>query len=486
MDWKKATLTATSALLLSSLFVTTHVHANSFAQRDIVLNGSILAQPDAMTASDGSTMTTFMPIWYVGQALTAAGFTQFWNGLTRTWSITTPSSANFSNLQLGYGNSTIAVNGVAVKRVPMYVVKDPVAGADGQPTVYMPIWYVQQILKDAGVQTAWNGQSWSITTAWQSPASPSGIVLSGFVTDYGNSNGSLMDYEQHPVLNQIISFSDDVAANGTVTGGLDALAEQYAQSTHQPLYLTVSDINATTGNFDGLIAQQILNNAGVQMRLIQNLAQLIQNTPYAGINLDFELFPEKDRAPFSQFLLNLSVKLHAIGKKLSVDVPGMTSPYSPYDYGAIGAVSDQVVVMAYDYSYPGTPAGPIAPLGWVKQVLAYATGQIASGKILLGIPVYGYDWSNGSTLGLSLSQVDSLIASDHITTKWDATDEVPYFTYTQNSVTHTVYYENAQSTNDELALMAQYHLAGASIWRIGIEDSGIWSAMQQFAAKPAP
>lgn len=481
MDWKKTTGTVISTLVVMTTLLSASADASTFTQKDIALNGSILSQPDAMVASDGSDETTFMPIWYIGQALTAAGFTQSWNGQTRTWSLSTTSNAgNFSNLQVGSGSAAISVNGVIVKRVQMYVEKDPAAGQNGQATVYMPIYYIQQILNDAGILSSWNGQTWSITSNFATTSSSTYPIILGFVTDYGKSTSSLADYEQHTELTQMNTFTGLISGNGSVSGNLFAQAETYAQGMNQPAYLTVANINAQTGNIDGNMVNQVLSNATDTDKLIQNLVNLIKNTSFTGINIDFEQFAISDRSAFSAFLLNLSAKLHAVGKKLSVDVPAVTNADSAYDYGAIGAVSDEVIVMAYDYSYPGTPAGPIAPIDWVNQVLSYTTSQIPANKILLGIPAYGYDWSNGQAQALSLTQVDSLISTDHITPDWDATNDVPYFTYIKNGVTHTVYYENTQNTNDELALVQQYHLAGIAIWRIGLEDTNYWTAVQQF------
>lgn len=479
MGWKKTACTIISSLVVVTTLLSTSADASTFTQKNIDLNGSILSRPDAIVASDGSNETTFMPIWYIGKALTAAGFTQSWNGQTRTWSLSTSGTTNFSNLQVGSGSAAISVNGVIVKRARMYVEKDPVAGWNGQATVYLPIYYIQQILNDAGISSTWNGQTWSMTTNSATTSISTSPIILGFVTDYGNDTNSLEDYEQNPELNQMNTFTGLISGNGSVSGNLFAQAEVYAKGMNQPAYLTVADINAQTGNIDGNLVNQVLSNTSYTDNLIQNLVNLVKNTSFTGINIDFEQFAISDRSAFSEFLLNLSAKLHAVGKKLSVDVPAVTNAESAYDYGTIGAVSDEVIVMAYDYSYPGTPAGPIAPIGWVSQVLSYATSQIPASKLLLGIPAYGYDWSKGQAQALSLTQIDSIISTYNITPNWDATDEVPYFNYTENGVNNTVYYENAQSTGDELTLVQEYHLAGIAIWRIGLEDSSFWSAIQQ-------
>ena len=49
-----------------------------------------------------------------------------------------------------------------------YVKKDPVSGVH---TTYMPIWYVMQTLKEAGIQSTWNGKTWTMSTNGTVPSS---------------------------------------------------------------------------------------------------------------------------------------------------------------------------------------------------------------------------------------------------------------------------------------------------------------------------
>ncbi|GMA62634.1 glycosyl hydrolase family 18 protein [Alicyclobacillus fastidiosus] len=383
---------------------------------------------------------------------------------------------NFSSISVGSGDAEIVVNGETIKKVNTYVGVDPASGSNAQPTVYMPIYYIEQVLQAMGIDSSWNGHTWSITTG--TSTSQSSPTVLGFVTDYGTGQ-SLADAEDHSEVNEISTFTDSITSDGGVTGELDSAAEAYG-STHQiPTYVTVTNISATTGNFDADTLSQILNSPSETSTLVQNLTRLVSGTSYAGVNIDFEMLPTTERASFTQFLTELSNQLHNVGKKLSVDLPAVTNSSSAYDYAGIGAVSDQVILMAYDYSYPGGPAGPIAPIGWVSQVTEYATSLIPSDKILLGIPEYGYDWSGGTTTALTLDQVQNLISTYNITPSWDSTDEVPYFSYSENGVEHTVYYENETSTADELSVVKQYALQGIAIWRLGLENSAVWTPIQQ-------
>ena len=49
--------------------------------------------------------------------------------------------------------------------------------------------------------------------------------------------------------------------------------------------------------------------------------------------------------------------------------------------------------MTYEWGYTYSEPMPIAPLNWVRRVLAYAVQEIPPAKINLGIPNYAYDWT---------------------------------------------------------------------------------------------
>ncbi|EPZ42201.1 glycosyl hydrolase family 18 protein [Alicyclobacillus acidoterrestris] len=462
-------------LAVSALAFPTDAIASSSLQKTVKVNGTVLSRPYGVVTSDGSQQTTFMPIWYVGKALEAAGFTQSWDGKSHTWTLTTATDGDFSEIPVGSGSASIVINGKLVKKVNTVVKKDPAAGANAQPTVYMPIYYIEQIFQAAGIQTSWNGVTWSITSGATNP------VVFGFVTNYGGSTDSLTDLEANPIVTEFSTFTHSITASGGLEGTRFTQAGTYAQQNGLAAYITVTNMNSTTGDFDGTLATQILSDATKRQALLNNMVSLVQGTPFAGINIDFEMLPTSSRSLFSSFITDLANALHAAGKQLSVDVPAVTNASSAYNYATIGTASDEVMVMAYDYSYPGGPAGAIAPVGWVQQVMSYTTTQIPPDKVLLGLPVYGYDWANGQTTALTLTQVNKLISENNITPKWDSQAEEPYFTYTASGATHTVYYENAQSIEDKLQLAKQDNLRGVALWRIGLEDNEVWAPLQQYA-----
>ncbi len=82
---------------------------------------------------------------------------------------------------------------------------------------------------------------------------------------------------------------------------------------------------------------------------------------YRGLMVDFEAFPKKGQAGFLSLLNELSTQLHAKGMKLYVSVP---SHNDEWNYAAVAAASDGVVLMNYDEHYGGGTPGPVASQDW--------------------------------------------------------------------------------------------------------------------------
>jgi hypothetical protein len=117
-------------------------------------------------------------------------------------------------------------------------------------------------------------------------------------------------------------------------------------------------------------------------------------------------------------------------------------------------------------------------VSWVDQVAQFAASQIPPAKVELGIPLYGYDWVGTTGAGQVWSDAEALRTTYGATRQWSSADQAPWFTYTASGTTHTVWYEDAQSVDPKLAIVDKYGLAGAVFWRLGHEDSAVWTKVR--------
>jgi spore germination protein len=251
--------------------------------------------------------------------------------------------------------------------------------------------------------------------------------------------------------------------------------------------------NITGGQWSYQPVARMLHSPALMAQHVAAITALVQQNNYAGIDIDYEDLHAGDRQVFTAFVTRLAVALHARDKVLSVAVFAKTSNAGndprnvAQDYAAIGRVADQVRLMGYDYHWATSAPGPVAPVSWLREVLHYAKTQIPASKIILGIPLYGYDWSGGQGAGISWLQALRLARQYHAAPHYDTTSQAPWFSYTDTSgARHTVWYENTASSRAKFDVAQGAGIAGVYLWMYGYEDTGTWSALHQVLPTSGP
>jgi spore germination protein len=235
--------------------------------------------------------------------------------------------------------------------------------------------------------------------------------------------------------------------------------------------------------FDRDIVLQAIGDPADRARHVQELAALVEENGYDGIDIDYESLAAEDREVFSLFIEELAAALHDNGRILSIAVHAKTDDAGTWggpaaqDWRRLGAVVDEFKIMTYDYHYAGGEAGPIAPLEWVGQVLDYAATVVPPELTWVGVHFYGYDWLGNAAEGLEWQQVVKRAGQNAAQIQRDEPGEA-WFTY--DGGRHTLYFTDAQALDERLAYVLARHpqLAGIAIWRLGGEDPGNWAVIR--------
>jgi cellulose synthase/poly-beta-1,6-N-acetylglucosamine synthase-like glycosyltransferase/peptidoglycan/xylan/chitin deacetylase (PgdA/CDA1 family) len=200
----------------------------------------------------------------------------------------------------------------------------------------------------------------------------------------------------------------------------------------------------------------------------------VVDTDADGINLDFEELPAGLGTAFVSFVGELSGQFHRAAKKVSVDLPVQ---HAAYDARALGALSDWLVLMAYDeHSLAGQP-GAIAGYPWVKEALSRLGQEVPADRIILGLAGYGYDWSPGKVEPISFPEALKR-ARQPDAIRWDGTNREPWFTYAApEGAVHTVWFSDAASLQPLVREAQAAQVAGTALWRLGAEDVGLWDLL---------
>ncbi len=276
-------------------------------------------------------------------------------------------------------------------------------------------------------------------------------------------------------------------------GQTAAVARDLSQLRAKGLRIVPTIANITAGIWSYQPVARMLNSPTLRDQHVAAIVALVVSHNYAGIDIDYENLHATDRQAFTLFVTRLASALHARNKILSVALFAKTTNagYAPrnvaQDYAAIGRVVDQVRLMAYDFHWASSPPGPVAPVSWISAVLRYAKTQIPAAKIVLGVPLYGYDWSGGHGTGLSWLQATRLASKYHATVHYDTVAQAPWFSYTDGSGhPHTVWFENSSSSKAKFSLAQRAGIAGVYLWMYGAEDTGTWSALRHVLPTSGP
>lgn len=315
------------------------------------------------------------------------------------------------------------------------------------------------------------------------PASNSKTVL-GFTVKYYSTDVTSYNsmVNNKASIDQIATATFSADALGGISGTAPVDQVSYAVSNGiKPLALIN---NADANGFNKSIASSIVNNPAYKQSFINNMVNILKSNNYSGVNIDFENISYADRAAYTSFINDVKNALSPLGQLITISVPAKTvdsTSYSwtyAYDYQALGSLADKVILMTYDEHGPWCEPGPVASIGWVTNVVNYAKTVIPANKIMLGLAAYGYDWSAAGNKSLSLNKIDSLISTYGDSVQFDNTSQSPYYIYTDASgVVHTIWFENAQSIGYKLDLVNHNNLQGIAIWRLGLENSAFWGAI---------
>lgn len=256
-------------------------------------------------------------------------------------------------------------------------------------------------------------------------------------------------------------------------------------------YVLIHNFNPDLGAFDPALADAVLGNAEVRARLVASIMDAAVRWDVAGVHVDFEGVRPARRNDLTAFAAELAAAARAWGLEVSLAVPAKTAATAhgawgaAYDYASLAAHADFLVIMAYDQHWRGDVAGPIAALPWVRAVIEYALdpagGGVPARKLVLGIPVYGYDWpSSGWADAVTFAEaMERLQQAGRLggpaKLQWHAEYAAPHFAYGGR----TVWFENEHSAAFKLLLAAEYDLAGVAFWRLGQEDGRIWDLIRR-------
>ncbi|MGE5323037.1 MAG: glycosyltransferase [Actinomycetota bacterium] len=246
------------------------------------------------------------------------------------------------------------------------------------------------------------------------------------------------------------------------------------------------DVLPLVNNFDP-VARQWLTNVGdflndpqARQNFRSQLMQFLASNHFKGASVDFEEIPLSAQPGFRALISELGQDLHARGLKLYINVPVADLDY---DYKALAASSDGLIVMNYDQHQVTSGPGPVAAQDWFVSNLKQALKDIPKTKIICSIGSYGYDWA----LNPKTHRVVS-VETNNVQEAWlhsgesdapialDSDSLNPHFAYMEEDGSeHQVWFLDAVTALNEMRAARELGIRTFSLWRLGSEDKSLWS-----------
>jgi spore germination protein len=275
-----------------------------------------------------------------------------------------------------------------------------------------------------------------------------------------------------------------------------------AKENHQTLSLVVF---SGDNNSIGILVSDPVKHAD---NLVSEARTIMRQYGFSDLNLDVEYLDVASieaRQNFTKFVKEVKVKMkNSDLGTLSIDV-SPTAFIKDYlvDPVEVSKYVDSMIIMGYDYHFQGSyVAGPVAPLFGagsisefdIKTAIEKALTKLSKQKIILGAPLYGYEWETigdslrspvipGTGLTASSLRVQQLLNScSTCSAQFDSVALEKYVVYkdVETNSYHHIFYPDSETMSAKIKFAEKYNLGGIALWALGYEDPTILNPLKNY------
>ena len=235
--------------------------------------------------------------------------------------------------------------------------------------------------------------------------------------------------------------------------------------------------NFTNNKWDGEVLHRLFTTPGAEDLFIKKMLDYVRTNDFDGINIDFEDIQPNDRNHFTRFIGKVNHAFHQHGLMVTLDVP---PDNDSFNYAALSANVDRMIVMLYDQHHSMSKPGPVAPTDWVEENLNQL--QIPSEKLIVSLGSFGYDWEENSgqpAKTVAFGDIMDLGIGTNLQIQWNKQTSNPYLRYKLNGKNHTVWFLDGATFYNQMKLSMDHGSKGIAVWRLGSEDPSIWNYLNK-------
>lgn len=240
-------------------------------------------------------------------------------------------------------------------------------------------------------------------------------------------------------------------------------------------------------------AYSILYDDNLAEKLIFNILGLLGNKGYYGVNISYLYLTSSNLPAYEAFTNKLANALHREGYFVFITISQNlvytqnSLTFERIDYSKIGQIVDTLNIVNYNWGYSYGPPAPVSSMEALNEFLEYVLTKVSPSKIVVGLPILGYDWQLPFILGVSKANALTLNSALDLAQLvdseiyFDEVSQTPYFTYIKSEdqipTEHIVWFIDARSIYALLQLVDKYNLKGTGVWNIMMYSPQLWLIM---------
>ncbi|UCC25981.1 MAG: hypothetical protein JSU98_02555 [Gemmatimonadales bacterium] len=312
-------------------------------------------------------------------------------------------------------------------------------------------------------------------------------------------------------LRQLFFFELELAPDGS-PGDLHGWPHEWDPLVAHHVSRGVQVVPTVTLHGSGAFAQLFSDPLAVD-RAVEGLLDLLRDSPeIRGLHLDVEVFepvPREARDGYTAFAAGLRAGMQAMDPGLGLSIFTLAfDDADAYNERALAAIADFLVVQGYDlHDRTDTRAGPVAALrgwgrlNWETVVARYDALGIHRSRLVMGVPLYGYQWptetelpgspTRGEGVAAPLAAPVSVLpnsprawreAARHGTQR-DPESGIPYYVFRDAGGGWVQgWFEDRQSLREKLEFVRAHGLAGVALFPLAYATADVWRDVEEFAA----
>lgn len=269
--------------------------------------------------------------------------------------------------------------------------------------------------------------------------------------------------------------------NDTITAKMDTGLLNLNKKYHKPIVVSLSNyinINNVSGAFDREDVVRITKSKQLRTVFINSIIKNLTKYNLKGINLAFDDIQNRNTPQYNAFEEELYTTLHSKGFLVTQNV---IPDDEQYDLKKIQKFNDYIFVMAFDQHNEQSNAGDISHQHWVEEILDRVCSIVPSEKIILTVAGGGYDWTENS-VGHSIGYQQAISTAQENSKKviYDpASANLHYQYFDKDSLPHTIYFTDAATNFNIIRMADDWATGGVALWRLGFEDPRLWTFFQK-------